>query len=134
MCSVSKKYKTHFKKTSILYKNCANAPDICGYPGSMPRISTGGPKAPISQDLSGIPSPFAFEEKPKKKVEVEVKKEMQCYCCDEAIKKNACGTQRPVTCDICHAVYHMSCAKLRFPPKFGSWACESCVTDMIGSQ
>ena len=39
-------------------------------------------KAPISQDLSGIPSPFAqaaFEEKPQKKVkkEVQVKKEMQ---------------------------------------------------------
>ena len=26
--------------TSILYKNRANATDICGYPGSMPRIST----------------------------------------------------------------------------------------------
>ena len=72
---------------------------------------------------------------PKKvKKEVQVKKEMQCYHYDYAIKKNACGTQRPVTRDICHAVYHMSCAKLRFPPKFGSWACESCVTDMIGSQ
>ena len=79
----------------------------------------------IRKDLSGIPSPFAraaFEEKCKKKVkkEVEVKKETQCYRCDEAIKKNACGTQRPVTCDICNVVYHMSCAKLRFPPKFGS--------------
>ena len=73
---------------------------------------------------------------PKKKVkkEVQVKKEIQCYHCDEAIKKNAIGTQRPVTCDICHAVYHMSCAKLRFPPKFDSWAFESCVADMIGSQ
>ena len=96
-------------------------------------------KAPISQDLSAVPSPFAqamFEEQPKKKVkkEVQVKKEMQCYRCDYPIKKNACGGQRPVTCDICHAVYHMSCAKLRFPPKHGSWACESCVTEMIGSQ
>ena len=73
---------------------------------------------------------------PKKKVknEVQVKKEMQCYRCDYPIKKNACGGQRPVTCDICHAVYHMSCAKLRFPPKHGSWAYESCVTEMIGSQ
>ena len=78
----------------------------------------------------------AFEEQPKKKVEkeVQVKKEMECYRCDYAIKKNAVGGQRRVTCDICHAVHHMSCAKLRFPPKFGSWACESCVTDMIGSQ
>ena len=56
------------------------------------------------------------------------------YRCDYAIKKNAVGGQRSVVCDICHAVYHMSCAKLRFPPKFGSWACESCVRDMIGSQ
>ena len=63
-----------------------------------------------------------------------MKKEMQCYRCDEAIKKNAIGTQRPVTCDICHAVPHMFCAKLRFPQKFGSWACESYVADMIGSQ
>ena len=97
------------------------------------------PKAPVSQDLSNIPSPFAqaaFEEQPKKKVkkEVQVKKEMQCYRCDYAIKKNAVGGQQSVTCDICHVVYHMSCAKLRFPPKFGSWACESCVRDMIGSQ
>ena len=38
-----------------------------------------------------------------------MKKEMQCYRCDYAIKKNACGTQQPVTCDICHSVYHMSC-------------------------
>ena len=50
------------------------------------------PKAPVSQDLSNIPSPFAqaaFEEQPKKKVkkEVQVKKEMQCYRCDYAIKK-----------------------------------------------
>ena len=66
------------------------------------------------------------------KKEVQVKKEMQCYrwlqgasTSDEAIKKNAVGTQRPVTCDICH---------VRFPRKFGSWACESCVADMIGSQ
>ena len=82
-------------------------------------------KAPISQDLSVVPSPFAqamFEEQPKKKVkkEVQVKKEMQCYRCDYPIKKNACDGQRPVTCDICHAVYHMSCAKLKFPPKHGS--------------
>ena len=68
------------------------------------------------------------------KKEVQVKKEMQCYRCDEPIKKNACGTQRSVTCDMCHAMYHMSCAKLKFPPKFNSWACESCVTDMIASQ
>ena len=67
---------------------------------------------------------------PKKvKKEVQVKKEMQCYHCDYAV-----GGQRSVTCDICHAVYHMSCAKLRCPPKFGSWACESRVRDMIGSQ
>ena len=83
-------------------------------------------KAPISQELSAIPSPFAqaiFEEQLKKRVkkEVQVKKEMQCYRCDYPIKKNACGAQQPVTCDICHAVYHMSCAKLRFPPKHGSW-------------
>ena len=63
-----------------------------------------------------------------------MKKEMQCYRCDYAIKKNAVGGQRSVTCDICHVVYHMSCAKLRFPPKFGSWACDSCVRDMIGFQ
>ena len=92
---------------------------------------------PVSQDLSSIPSPFAqaaFEEQPKKKVkkEVQVKKEMLRYRCDYAIKKNVVSVQR--SCDICHAVYHMSCAKLRFPPKFGSWACESCVRDMIGSQ
>ena len=91
-------------------------------------------KAPVSQDLSSIPSPFAeaaFEEQPKKKVkkEVQVKKEMQCYRCDYAA-----GGQRSVTCDICHAMYHMSCAKLRCPPKFSSWAYESCVKDMIGSQ
>ena len=54
-------------------------------------------------------SPFAqaaFEEQPKKKVkkEVQVKKEMQCYRCDYAIKKNAVGGQRSVTCDICHDV------------------------------
>ena len=78
-------------------------------------------------NLSSIPSAFAqaaFEEQPKKKVkkEVQVKKEMQCYRCGYAIKKNAVGVQRWVTCGICHAVYHMSCAKLRFPPKFGSWA------------
>ena len=96
-------------------------------------------KALVSQDWSSIPSPFAqaaFEEQPKKKVkkEVQVKKEMQCYRCGYAIKKNAVGVQRSVTCEICHAVYHMSCAKLRFPRKFGSWACESCVRDMIGSQ
>ena len=96
-------------------------------------------KAPVSQDLSNIPSPFAqaaFEEQPKKKVkkEVQVKKEMQCYRCDYAIKKNVVGGQQSVTCNICRALYHMSCAKLRFPPKFGSWACESCVSDMIGSQ
>ena len=63
-----------------------------------------------------------------------MKKEMQCYRCDYAIKKNAVGGQRSVTCDICHVVYHMSCAKLRFPPKVGSWARETCVRDMIGSQ
>ena len=63
-----------------------------------------------------------------------VKKEMECHHCDYAIEMNACGTQQPVTCDICHAMYHMSCAKLRFPPKFGSQVCESCVTDMICSQ
>ena len=34
---------------------------------------------------------------------------------------------------VTHAVHHMSCAKLKFPPKFGSWAFESCVTEMIGS-
>ena len=66
-------------------------------------------KAPVSQDLSSIPSPFAqaaFEEQPKKKVkkEVQVKKEMQCYRCDYAIKKNAVRGQRSGTCDICHAV------------------------------
>ena len=60
-------------------------------------------KAPVSQDLSGIPSPFAraaFEEQPKKKVkkEVQVKEEMQCYRYDYAIKKNAVGGQRRVTC------------------------------------
>ena len=93
--------------------------------------------APVSQDLSSIPSPFAqaaFEEQPKKNVkkEVQVKKEMLRYRCDYAIKMNAVAVQR--SCDICHAVCHMSCAKLRFPPKFGSWACESCVRDMIGSQ
>ena len=90
-------------------------------------------QSPVSQDLSGIPSPVAqarFEEQPKEKV----KKEMQCDRCDEPIKKNAVGGQRSVTCDMCHDVYHMSCAKLRLPPKFNSWACESCVTDMIGSQ
>ena len=56
-----------------------------------------------------------FEEQPKKKVkkEVQVKKEMQCYRCDYPIKKNACGGQRPVTCDICHAVYHMECPTVR---------------------
>ena len=95
-------------------------------------------QAPTSEDLSDVPSPFAqamFEEQPKKKVkkEVQVKKEMQCYRCDYPIKKNACGGQRPVTCDICHAVYHMSCAKLRFPPKHASWACKSCVIETIGS-
>ena len=96
-------------------------------------------QGPSKSGLSGIPSPFAqaaFEEQPRKKVkrEVQVKKEIQCYHCDHAIKKNAVGGQRPVACDICQAVYHMSCAKLRFPPKFGSRARESCVTDMIGSQ
>ena len=68
------------------------------------------------------------------KMEAQVKKEMQSYYCDYAIKKNACGAQPPVTCDICHVVYHMSCAKLRFPPKFGFWAHESCVSEMIGSR
>ena len=62
---------------------------------------------------------------PKKKVkkEVLVEKEMQCHRCDYPIKKNACGGQRPITCDICHAMY----------PKHGSRACESCVTEIIGS-
>ena len=93
----------------------------------------------MSQDWSAFPSPFAqavSEEQPKKKVEkeVQVKKKMQCYRCDHAIKKSTCGSQPHVTCDMCHAVSHISCAKLRFPPKFGSWAFESCVTEMIGSQ
>ena len=65
---------------------------------------------------------------PKNKVkkEVQVTKGMQCYRCDYLLKKNAYGGRRPVTCDICHAVYHMSCAKLRFSPKHGSWACKLC--------
>ena len=62
-----------------------------------------------------------------------MKKEMQYYHCDYAIKKNACGTQRPVTSDICHAVCHMSCAKLTFPPKCGSQAREFCVFEVVGS-
>ena len=96
-------------------------------------------KAEVSQDLSSSPSPFAeaaFEEQPKQKVkkEVHVRKEMQCYRSDYATGKNAVGGQRSVTCDICHAVYSMSCAKLRFALTFGCWACESCVRDMIGPQ
>ena len=90
------------------------------------------------QDMSGIPSSFAggeVEEQPKKKMkrEVQVKEEMQCYRCHYAIKDNACGTQQAVTCDICYFVYHSSCVKLRCPPKFGFWACESYDTNMIGS-
>ena len=33
----------------------------------------------------------------------------------------------------CYAIYHLSCAKLWFPSKHGSWACETFVTEMIGS-
>ena len=96
-------------------------------------------KAPTSQDLTGIPSPFdsaRFDGPPTKVRKVQVKEEkQQCYRCDYPIKKNAASAgQRPVTCDVCHAIYHLSCAKLRFPPKHGSWACETCMTEMIGSQ
>ena len=74
-------------------------------------------KAPMSQDLLAIPSPFAqavSEEQPQKKVkkEVQVKKEMQCYRCDHATKKSACGTQPPVTCDPCCASYVLCQAKV----------------------
>ena len=96
-------------------------------------------KAPTSQDLTSIPSPFdsaRFDGPPTKVRKVQVKEEkQQCYRCDYPIKKNAASAgQRPVTCDVCHAIYHLSCANLRFPPKHGSWACETCMTEMIGSQ
>ena len=88
----------------------------------------------MSQDLTGIPSPFdsaRFDGPPTKVCKVQVKEEkQQCCRCDYPITKNAAS----VTCDVCHAIYHLSCAKLRFPPKHGSWACETCMTEMIGSQ
>ena len=92
-----------------------------------------------SQDLTGIPSPFkssSIEGPPTKVRKVEVKEEkQQCYRCDNPITKNvASAGQRLVTCDVCHAIYHLSCAKLRFLAKHGLWACETCMMEMIGSQ
>ena len=114
--------------------------DPCWAALPVPGGAPGASSSPSAWSAAWVGGRRAYglchEEQPEKKVkrELQVKKEMQCCRCGYAIKKNAVGVQRSVTCDICHAVYHMSCAKLRFPPKFGSWACESCVRDMIGSK
>ena len=64
---------------------------------------------------------------------MQVKKEMQCYRYDHATQKPRRVHVVPNHLShVTHAVHHMSCAKLRFPPKFGSWAFQSCVSEMIG--
>ena len=78
-----------------------------------------GPQS-VSLDLFAIPSPFVQTQQPKKKGEKGSVGEKGnamlplCLCHQEEC------TWYPTTrqCDICHAVYHMSRAKLGFPPKF----------------
>ena len=55
------------EKESIVYERELYRSRVCAAPATVPPA-----KAPVSQDMSGIPSPFAqavFEEQPKKKGE-----------------------------------------------------------------
>jgi hypothetical protein len=81
-------------------------------------------------ELTQLSERFPVPARKKLKVESQVKVEHtahKCVVCKEDVRVgHVQRAQQPVTCDVCHDVYHLRCAKMTRPPKFQSWACGEC--------
>ena len=95
--------------------------------------------APISQDLTDVPSPFTHKKakpnrpSPSKQPEATSSSAATaavCYKCDQPLPKNKeTRALLPITCDRCKAMYHLKCIGRTCVPRHG-WACEGCAIAM----
>ena len=83
-----------------------------------------------TQHLGFVPSPFKAAEWKGPSVEHKAPPKNahpKCFRCDHEVRANdASRNRRPVKCDCCSAIFHLGCAGLTHPPRFGSWACNGC--------
>jgi hypothetical protein len=68
-------------------------------------------------------TPFPFKKLEVVTTEVKVEGDPCAKCGD---KLGTRGTIRPVFCDLCKEYWHLKCAGLSMPPRWGSWACPRC--------
>ena len=76
--------------------------------------------APVSQELDGLPNPFAGEGESSNRPPT-------CAACGVAVTKDPKRKgMRGVHCDVCGIDLHLHCSDLLFPPRHASWACMGC--------
>ena len=76
------------------------------------------------------PSPFKvakWEQSGAKDKAPQKNPHPKCFRWDHEVRaKDASRNWRPVKCDCYSAIFHLGCASLIHPPRFGSWACDGC--------
>ncbi len=83
------------------------------------------PPAPEDSSTSSImkdlPNPFPL----LRSISTEVKVENE-PCAKFYGPLGLKGLMRPVCCDTCGEYWHLKCANMALPPRYGSWGCPRC--------
>ena len=96
--------------------------------------------APISQDLTDVPSPFQHKRAKRSRppapsvatssTSTTSNSTPVCYKCDQPLPgKTETRALMPISCHICRATFHLQCIGRRCAPRHG-WACEGCTLDL----